>query len=162
MTKGSTAAFAFVDEVGIGFSADQPLFGVGVFFIDDSLELNREIHDIFAGAVSAYRTNKTRFEFKFNAITEGNLYFYKSIVGALAENENWHFSALLFEKHLDTWKSTDYWPAYLTLLEGLLAQTSYEQVVVVADYLAKPKELKGDLSDLLNSSKVVNFLQLES
>lgn len=154
-------AFAFVDEVGVGYTVDQPLFGVGIFFIQDTLNITRVIHDIFTGAVSAYQKHKSRFEFKFNAVTTGNLSFYKAIVNALAKDTGWSFSAVLIEKPAE-WSSKDYWPAYLSALDKLLTTTPTKKITLVADYLAKPKRSRRDLFGHRYKDKILNLLQLES
>ena len=72
--------FAFIDEVGVSHSPDQPLFGVGTFLINDTIEINRDLHDVLTGALSFYNKdvrNPGRFEFKFNAIKQKNVQFFQ-------------------------------------------------------------------------------------
>jgi len=155
-------AFAFIDEVGVGLPSDQPLFGVGLFIIENSFSLNRAIHDIFTGAVSFHHKHKTRFEFKFNAVTSNNLRFYQEIVKVLREEKSWSFAATIIEKDPVTWTSQEYWSAYLQIIDKSLDQISHKYLTIVADYLAKPKLSSIDFSHLNNKRKVANILQLES
>ena len=78
--------FAFIDEVGVSHSPDQPLFGVGTFLINDTIEINRDLHDVLTGALSFYNKdvrNPGRFEFKFNAIKQKNVQFFRRIIKIL-------------------------------------------------------------------------------
>ena len=151
-------AFAFVDEAGVGQAPDQPIFGVAAIFTNDSLRLNRKLHDIFTGAVSAYNINASRFEFKFNAVTKNNLRFFTAIVQALAADTSWSFAAVLTKKN----KRWNYWNSYLRILPTLIAKAPFAKVTVVADYLAKPKAARDDVKSIATLDKVANLLQLES
>lgn len=152
----------FIDEVGIGSPPDQPFFGVGVFITEDSLTLNRSIHDVFTGAISYFRKDKTRFEFKFNEVTSNNLRFYKEIITLLERDNSWSFYAILIEKDPSKWESKDYWQIYLQLLDEIIDWITADKITLVADYLAKPKLTKKDLLNLKKKDKVANILQLES
>ena len=71
--------FAFVDEVGVSYSPDQPLFGVGALVVNDTIAINKDLHDILTGALSFYKKDSkkpNRFEFKFNFIKKNNVRFF--------------------------------------------------------------------------------------
>lgn len=70
MKNNHKISFAFVDEVGCSFDAAQPIFGVGVIVIKDTLELNKKLHLILCEALSLFNKPKSSFEFKYENILQ--------------------------------------------------------------------------------------------
>lgn len=154
--------FLFIDEVGVSLDKNQAYFGVGGLFINDTITINRELHDVFTGAVSFFEQREETFEFKFKYITQRSFRFYKRIIEILSQYHGLNFKFILKGKE-DKWVNTTFWEKYLEYLNLLIDLLSNKQFVIVADYLSKPKYIKADLFDIIKQKpQVANILQLES
>lgn len=156
------ASFLFIDEVGISLDKNQKYFGIGGLEIMDTIELNRKLHDIFTGAVSFLHQKEERFEFKFKHITHNSSKFYQEIIKTLAETSGWQFKYILKQKDAP-WGKTTFWEQYLEDICLLTGQFSERGLIVVSDFLSKPKNVEKDLPDTVGvRGNVINILQLES
>lgn len=154
--------FLFIDEIGISLDPNQPYFGVGGFKINNTIEINRQLHDIFTGALSFLNQKEERFEFKFKYVTHRSLRFYERIIGILKENSDWSFDFVL-EKKGSTWSKTTFWQEYLKYINLLSSKFPKKNLVLISDYLSKPKEEEFDLLQIIEEEpKFLNILQLES
>lgn len=163
MKNNQKISFAFVDEVGCSFDAAQPLFGVGVLLIKDTLELNEKLHHILCEATSRFKKPKSTFEFKFKYIKKSNADIYKKIIAVLEKNEDWKFVCLFDEKKTKRKiGEKDYiWKKYIKLLRTLF-KISNKNIIIIADYFSKPGFAKQDLYSIRKLKNVKNILQLES
>lgn len=154
--------FLFVDEVGVSLDPNQEYFGIGGLKINNNIELNRKLHDIFTGAASFLNQQEDRFEFKFKYITKNSLRFYKAILRELENYPNWQF-AFVIKKKNKVWGRQTFWQEYIDGASLLLKKFSKNDIILIADFLAKPKKEKIDLFCFAkNNKKILNILQLES
>ncbi|MBI2017785.1 DUF3800 domain-containing protein [Candidatus Daviesbacteria bacterium] len=157
--------FAFVDEVGVSYSPDQPLFGIGALVINDTLAINRQLHDILTGALSYYKKNSKkpgRFEFKFNLIKKRNVHFFKKILDVLNKH-NWNFWYVLEDKpfiHEDL-PANYIWERYNIQLKRIAANFT-KPTAIAADYFDEPNTALAKLSDVAQITNVQNIMQSES
>lgn len=162
LTKQEKNYFLFIDETGISPDLRQKYFGLGAFKIKNTLYLNRKLHNIFVGALSFLKQREETFEFKFTYITKNSFRFYKEILNLLKNNSNWQFELFLKEKNKN-WEKTMLWPEYLKGLDIILKKFPQDNIILVMDYLAKPKKAKNDILNITNKyPNVLNILQLES
>ena len=162
MENKKPTEFLFVDETGVSLDPNQPHFGVGGFKINNTINLNRELHDVFTGAISFLQRTDDRFEFKFTYITHRSLKFYKEIINILKKHKDWEFEFILEKKELP-WGKTTFWEEYLKYLNLLVKKFSEQNCVLVSDYLSKPKHTEQDLFEIIEQNpSVLNILQLES
>lgn len=154
--------FLFIDEIGISLDPNQPHFGVGGLEIGNTIDINRELHDVFTGAVSFLDQKEERFEFKFKYANRRSLRFYKQIINILKESPGWNFDFILKKKELP-WSGTIFWKNYLEYIDLLIKRLPEKDLILVSDFLAKPKKEKIDLFNTIeNNPQVLNILQLES
>ncbi len=153
--------FVFLDETGISLDANQEYFGIGGLRIGNTIEINRQLHDIFTGASSFLNQREDKFEFKFNYVTYRSLRFYRRIIEVLENNQNWTFDFIIEKKEL-SWENTTFWKEYLKLINVIIEKFRETKFILIADFLAKPKKEESDLSSILNNPYVLNILQLES
>lgn len=154
--------FVFLDEVGISLDPNQKYFGVGGLSIANTIDLNRKLHDIFTGAVSFLGQKEERFEFKFKYITKNSFKFYKLILQTLQNTTDWDFKIVL-EKKEKIWQKITFWQEYLNAVILLLKKFSKNDLILVADFLAKPKKEKIDIFEIQKqNTSIINILQLES
>lgn len=154
--------FLFVDEIGISLDPNQLYFGIGGLAIENTIDINRQLHNVFTGALSFLKQREERFEFKFKYVTHRSLRFYKQIIKILEENPNWSFN-FIFEEKKSAWEKTTFWEKYLHFIDLLVEKVSKKELILVSDYLTKPKEEKSDLFRIIEKEpRVLNILQLES
>lgn len=154
--------FLFIDEIGISLDPNQPYFGIGGFKIDNTIIINRKLHNVFTGALSFLNQKEERFEFKFKYVTHRSLRFYLEIIDTLKQNSGWNFDFILKKKR-STWGKTTFWKKYLEYINLLLRKFPKRDLVLVSDYLSKPKEEEIDLLSIVEKEpRVLNVLQLES
>lgn len=127
-----------------------------------TVDINRQLHNVFTGALSFLNQKEERFEFKFTDVTHRSLKFYREIVKILERSSAWSFQFII-EKKERTWTKTTFWSKYLECLSLIVKKFSENELIFVSDYLSKPKEETGDLLDIVAKERqVLNILQLES
>lgn len=162
MRENNTIDFLFIDEIGISLDPNQLYFGLGGLKINDTININRQLHDVFTGGLSSLNQREDKFEFKFTYVTHRSLRFYKEIIDTLKQFPNWSFKYIL-EKKESLWDKTTFWKEYLEYINLLVEKFPKEDLVLVSDYLSKPKEEKDDLFGIIEKKpRVLNILQLES
>ena len=139
--------FAFVDEVGVSYSPDQLLFGVGALVVNDTIAINKDLHDILTGALSLQKDSKkpNRFEFKFNFIKKNNVRFFKKILDVLKKYD-WNFWYVLEDKPFayKNLPANYIWERYVSALTRIAANFQ-RQTAVAADYFDEPSSFKASL-----------------
>lgn len=154
--------FLFIDEIGISLDPNQPYFGIGGLKIENTININRQLHNVFTGAVSFLNQKEERFEFKFKYLTYRSLKFYKRIIEILKETPNWSFEFILEKKKLP-WAGIIFWQKYLDYINQLVKRFPEKDLILVSDYLVKPKKEINDLFNIAEKEpQVLNILQLES
>lgn len=154
--------FLFIDEIGISLDPNQLYFGVGGLEIGNTIDINRQLHDVFTGALSFLNQKEERFEFKFKYANRGSLRFYKQIINILKQTLDWNFDFILEKKEL-LWKGTVFWNNYLEYINLLIKKFPDKDLILVSDFLSKPKKEEVDLFNIIkNNPRVLNILQLES
>jgi hypothetical protein len=150
--------FCFLDETGSLNDTKDPYFTVGIIKMSQPYYLQSKI---------LYERQKRNFhdEMKFNNLSNHNLEFSKFCIASLLETQNIYFYSYTISKNSTYYKSnfnSDPWQAYeqitLKLLEACLGQQ--EIVILIADHVTTPKEIRFEVTIKKNFNKKKNRLAL--
>ncbi len=150
--------FCFLDETGSLSSEKDPYFTVGLIKLSQPYYLQSKI---------LYERNVRNFhdEIKFNSLSKHSTDFAKFAIGALLDTRSVDFysyttkkSSWYYKKHFDE----DPWIAYekitLKLLDAALAP--HEILILIADHVTTPKEIRFEVHTKRNFNSSKNRLAL--
>src|SRR3989338_7342177 len=136
--------FCFLDETGTLSDQKEQYFTVGILKISQPYYLQSKLF---------FERSKIRFydEVKFNKLSKNNIAFAKTVIDALFETKSISFYSYSISTKSDYYlKNFDKnpWLAYeqitLKLLDVALA--SHEIIVLIADYVTTPKNIRFEVS----------------
>ncbi|MFA6158794.1 MAG: DUF3800 domain-containing protein [Candidatus Paceibacterota bacterium] len=145
--------FCFLDETGSLADWKDPYFTLGILKMSQPYYLQSKI---------SYERNRRNFhdELKFNKLSRLNIDFAKWVLNSLFETRSINFYSLTIRKggayFMDNLNS-DQWSAYENLTIRLLdmALGNSEILILIADHITVPKEIKFEV----NTKKNFNTLQ---
>ncbi len=150
--------FCFLDETGTLSDRNDQYFTVGILKISQPYYLQSKIF---------YERSKIRFydEVKFNKLSKNNVGFAKIAIDALFETRSISFYSYSISTKSDYYlKNFDKnpWLAYeqitLKLLEAALSQQ--EIIILIADYVTTPKNIRFEVEVKKNFNQKKNRLAL--
>jgi hypothetical protein len=149
--------FCFLDESGSLSDIKDPFFTVG--FIRCS-------QPYYIGSKIAYERGKRNFydEMKFNKLSKNNLDFAKFTLDSFFSTRNLYFSSYSLDKHgryFNREFGGNSWKAYedisIRVLESAAIQPN-EILIVIADYVTTPKEIRFEVNVKRRINKRLNRL----
>ena len=135
--------FCFLDETGTLSDQKDQYFTVGILKMSQPYYLQSRLY---------FERSKIRFydEIKFNKLSKNNLVFAKTAIDALFDTKSISFYSYSISTKSDYYLKTfnkNPWLAYeqitLKLLDVALA--SHEIIVLIADYVTTPKEIRFEV-----------------
>lgn len=150
--------FCFLDETGTLSDKSDNYFTIGILKMSQPYYLQSRLH---------FERSKIHFydEVKFNKLSKNNINFAKTIIDALFDTKSVWFYSYSISTHSEYYKktfSTDPWLAYeqisLKLLSAALAPS--EILVLLADYVTTPKEVKFEVNVKKNFNVSKKYLAL--
>jgi len=151
--------FCFLDETGSLSDANDPFFTIGILKLSQPYYLYSKID---------YERRKRNFhdEMKFNKLSKNNLEFAKFAIGALLDARSVDFYSYSVDKDGDYFKREffcDSWVAYEKLTLRLLKDAVLapkEILVLIADYIPAPKEIRFEVNIKRELNNALNRLTL--
>lgn len=150
--------FCFLDESGSLSNYAEPYFTVGLLKMSMPYYLQSKI---------LYERNKQNFhdELKFNKISEKNIKFAKFIIGCLFDTRSLNFYSYTTHKQSQYFQknfSKDIWSAYEKITLKLLSASLGEKeiLILIADHITTPKDIKFEVSVKKNFNKSKERLAL--
>lgn len=140
--------FCFLDETGNLNDPKDPYFTVGVLKMSQPYYLQSKIQ---------YERNKRHFydELKFNQLSSHNIEFAKFAVGSLFDTKSINFysyttkkDSVYFKEHFNSNQWNAYEQITLKLLGAALAEK--EMLILIADHVTTPKEIKFEVNTKKN------------
>ena len=158
--------FGFMDETGVlANDVNQPFFALGLLKLENTAIFYEQIKVIRDEAVRM--TSNKNFEFKFNSLTKGNILLYKKLICTCLTMKDFYFSTIIIDKNHPNFSTSIYkntWEAQISLAKLLIKNNvQYGDIVIIADYLTKPKNSNKVFEvELKQLKKVHNACMLES
>jgi len=140
--------FCFLDETGSLSDQKDPYFTVGIIKMSQPYYLHSKI---------LYERNKRNFhdEIKFNKLSKNNIEFAKWAICSFFETRSVNFYSYSISKRSDYFVKNfdaDPWRAYEQITLKLLdsALSSQEMMILVADHVTTPKDVKFEVNTKRN------------
>ena len=150
--------FCFLDETGSLKNVQDNYFTIGILKMSQPYYLQRRIH---------YERNKINFydELKFNKLSKNNIEFAKIAVDALFETKSvWFYSYSITTQsgYFERTFSENPWYAYeqITLKVLSAAISRQEILVLIADYVTTPKEVRFEVNVKTKFNNLKKYLAL--
>lgn len=150
--------FCFLDETGNLTNDSDPYFTVGILKMSQPYYLQSKI---------LYERNKRSFhdEMKFNKLSARNIDFAKFAIDALLDTKSISVYSYTTNKQSKYFKdnfNTNQWAAYekitLKLLDAALSEK--EIIILIADHVTTPKDIKFEVNTKKNFNTSKNRLAL--
>lgn len=150
--------FCFLDETGNLTNDSEPYFTIGILKMSQPYYLQSKI---------IYERNKRGFhdEMKFNKLSTNNIGFAKFAIDALFDTRSIGVYSYTTNKKSSYFKdnfNTNQWAAYekitLKLLDTALAEK--EIIILIADHITTPKDIKFEVNTKKNFNNSKNRLAI--
>lgn len=155
---GIWSKFCFLDETGDLTSEKDPYFTVGLVKMSQPYYLQSKL---------MYERNVRNFhdEIKFNKVSKNTLEFTKFVLDSFFDTRSIDFYSYTTKK--DSWYFKEHfnssqWKAYEQITQKLLdvALSENEILILVADHVTTPKEIRFEVDTKRNFNKTKNRLAL--
>lgn len=150
--------FCFLDETGSLKNVHNNYFTIGILKMSQPYYLQSRIH---------YERNKINFydELKFNKLSKNNIEFAKTVIDALFETKSvWFYSYSITTQsgYFERTFSENPWHAYEQItLKVLSAVISRQEILVlIADYVTTPKEVRFEVNVKTKFNNLKKYLAL--